>query len=99
MNSRITREDLLYVKDLAKIDLTEDELVRYAANLDAIVLYAAMLQEVDITGVEPMYSPILDQSTPLRDDIAKPGLTQEQALSQSDFSEAGHFRVPKTIEG
>ena len=99
MSTKITRDDLMYVKDLAKIDLTEDEITRYTSDLDAIVQHAAKLQEVDVTGVDPMYTPILDTGTPFRADVVMPGLTQEEALSQANDVEAGHFRVPKTIEG
>ncbi len=99
MSKKITRSDLMYLKDLAKIELTEDEITGYTSDLDAIVQYAAMLQEVDVAGVEPMYTPILDKGTPLREDIVKPSLTQAEALSQAKDTEAGYFRVPKTLEG
>lgn len=99
MSTKIIRDDLMYVKDLAKIELSEDEIARYTSDLDAIVQYAAMLQEVDVTGVDPMYTPILDTGMPFRQDVAEPGLTQEEALNQAKDVDAGHFRVPKTIEG
>ncbi len=99
MGNRIAREDLLKVAALAKINLNEQEIERYTADLNAIVDYAASLQKVDVTGVEPMVSPIAGQSTPLREDAVMPSLSQADALKEASQIEAGHFRVPKTIEG
>jgi aspartyl-tRNA(Asn)/glutamyl-tRNA(Gln) amidotransferase subunit C len=87
------------VADLAKIKLTPDEIEKYTKDLNAIVEYAETLKKVDITGVEPMFSPNVHEGTPLRQDAVKVYLTQSEALSGSNEVEAGHFRVPRTVEG
>jgi len=93
------REDLLKVASIAKINLNEQETEQFTADLNAIVGYAVRLQNVDITGIEPMVSPISGRSTPLKEDIVEPSLSQADALKEASQVEAGHFRVPKTIEG
>lgn len=95
----ITVDDLRKAADLAKINLKDDEMDRYIADLNAIVAYAQKLKEVDVDGVEPMISPLLGMNTPLREDSVKPGLTQQEALKAASQTEAGHFRVPKTLQG
>jgi aspartyl-tRNA(Asn)/glutamyl-tRNA(Gln) amidotransferase subunit C len=97
--NKITPEDILTVARQSKLALSEEEVGRFVSELSAIVGYAELLQEVDVSGVEPMTSPILGQTTPFREDVVEPGLTQEEALRGSVYVEAGHFRVPKTIEG
>ena len=93
------REALLKIADLAKINLNEQETERFVADLNAIVDYAARLQKVDVTDVEPMVYPIFGQITPLKEDVVMPSLSQADALKEASQIEAGHFRVPKTIEG
>jgi aspartyl-tRNA(Asn)/glutamyl-tRNA(Gln) amidotransferase subunit C len=95
----ISEKDIMYVADLAKIKLDEGEIKKFTSDLNDIVEYAAMLKEVDVTGVEPMYSPNLDEGTPEREDVAKFSLTQSEALAASIYVDNGHFRVPKIIEG
>jgi aspartyl-tRNA(Asn)/glutamyl-tRNA(Gln) amidotransferase subunit C len=95
----ISEKDIMYTADLAKIKLDEGEIKKFTTDLNDIVEYAAMLKDVDVTGVEPMYSPNLDEGTPEREDIAGGSLTQNKALSASRYVDRGHFRVPKIIEG
>jgi aspartyl-tRNA(Asn)/glutamyl-tRNA(Gln) amidotransferase subunit C len=95
----ISENDIAYVADLAKIKLDEGEVKKFTSDLNDIVEYAAMLKEVDVTGVEPMYSPNLTEGTPEREDTVKFSLTQSEALAASQYVDRGHFRVPKIIEG
>ncbi|MDR2104423.1 MAG: Asp-tRNA(Asn)/Glu-tRNA(Gln) amidotransferase subunit GatC [Deferribacteraceae bacterium] len=95
----ISEKDIMYVADLAKIKLDAAEVKKFTSDLNDIVEYAAMLKEVDVAGVEPMYSPNLDEGTPEREDVVGASLTQSEALAASKYIDRGHFRVPKIIEG
>ncbi|MDR2401806.1 MAG: Asp-tRNA(Asn)/Glu-tRNA(Gln) amidotransferase subunit GatC [Deferribacteraceae bacterium] len=95
----ISEKDIAYVADLAKIKLNDGEVKKFTSDLNDIVEYAAMLKEVDVTGIEPMYSPNIDEGTPEREDAVKLSLTQSEALAASRYVDRGHFRVPKIIEG
>ena len=99
MENKVTRESLLKVAALAKISLNEQEIERYTTDLNVIVGYAARMQKIDVANVEPMVSPILGQATPLKEDLVMQSLSQADALKGASQTEAGHFRVPKTIEG
>ena len=92
-------EDLVRIASIAKIRLTGEEVERYTKDLNDIVEYAEALKKIDISGVEPMVSPLVGLKTPLRQDAVKPSLTQEQALKGAKYTESGHFKVPKTISG
>lgn len=98
MNTQITDKDIKKVSMLARIKLNEPEIERFVGDLNAIVEYAKILQQVDISGVEPMTSPILGVHTPFRDDVVGESLTQEEALKSSPCAELGHFKVPRTVE-
>lgn len=51
--AKLTREDVLKLAQLARLDLTEDEIKEYAAELSAILQYVEQLQKVDVKGLEP----------------------------------------------
>jgi aspartyl-tRNA(Asn)/glutamyl-tRNA(Gln) amidotransferase subunit C len=50
----ITREDVLRVAQLAYLELSESEVEMYRGQLDAILSYVGKLNEVDVSGVQPM---------------------------------------------
>jgi aspartyl-tRNA(Asn)/glutamyl-tRNA(Gln) amidotransferase subunit C len=57
----ISREDVLRVAELAHLELTPAEVELYRGQLDEILNYVGKLQELDLTGVEPM-SQVLPRS-------------------------------------
>jgi aspartyl-tRNA(Asn)/glutamyl-tRNA(Gln) amidotransferase subunit C len=98
---KITEKEVRYVADLANLALTEDEIRRYCADLDDILVYAEKLNEVDTSRVEPMAQVLLESSDPtatLRADVAQPTFTSEIALASAPRSGAGQFKVPKVVE-
>jgi aspartyl-tRNA(Asn)/glutamyl-tRNA(Gln) amidotransferase subunit C len=50
----ITRDDVLRVAQLAHLELSENEVETYRGQLDSILNYIGKLNEVDVSGVEPM---------------------------------------------
>lgn len=98
MSTEITTKDIEKVAMLARIKLNEEETERFISDLNAIVDYATILQQVDVSGIEAMTSPILGVHTPFREDICGKSLTQEEALNSAPSKEAGHFKVPRTVE-
>jgi aspartyl-tRNA(Asn)/glutamyl-tRNA(Gln) amidotransferase subunit C len=51
---KISREEVLRVAELAHLDLSPEEVELYGSQLDEILAYVGKLQEVDVTGIEPM---------------------------------------------
>ena len=95
---RISREEVERVAALARLSLSDDEITRMASDLDAILGYAEMLQEVDTQGVEPT-SHAIPLPTPMRDDVPDEPLDPELALSNAPERSHSAFVVPKVIEG
>ena len=89
--------NISHIATLSRLELTEDEQVRYAAQLDGILTYIDTLTKYDLGGVEPTSHamPVFDV---LRPDEARPGLTQEEALSNAPKRTADQFQLPKVIE-
>jgi aspartyl-tRNA(Asn)/glutamyl-tRNA(Gln) amidotransferase subunit C len=59
------------VADLARLELSDQEVQVFSTQLTQIIRYVEKLQEVDVQGVEPMTHP-LDFAATLREDIVKP---------------------------
>jgi aspartyl-tRNA(Asn)/glutamyl-tRNA(Gln) amidotransferase subunit C len=98
---KISREDVLRVAELAYLDLSEDELEKYRAQVDEILEYIGKLNELDTTNVEPMAQVLTDTQTAdatLREDLVVPCAVAEEVLAHAPDPEPPYFRVPKVIE-
>src|SRR5271170_4103419 len=98
---KISTEDVLRVAELAYLDLSEDELEKYRAQIDEILEYIGKLNELDTENVQPMAQVLSDDQTAdatLREDLIVPSAVAEDVLRQAPDPEAPYFRVPKVIE-
>ena len=89
--------DIAYVARLARIELTDEQLEHYGAQLEGILEHAALVQRLATDNVEPTSHP-LPMVNAFRPDEVTPPLDREAALSQAPDSEDGYFRVPPTLE-
>jgi len=82
---------------LARIAVTDAEVPHLQGELNAILGFVEQLNEVDVTGVEPMTSvtPMLMKK---RRDVVTDGDDAERILRNAPASEAGYFVVPKVVE-
>lgn len=94
---KITPEEVDYVARLGRLALEEDEKIKYQSQLDDILKYMDLLDEVSTEDVEPMAGPV-ELFTPLRADEVKPSLPLEEALANAPSRSGTSFRVPKIIE-
>ncbi|HTK03599.1 MAG TPA: Asp-tRNA(Asn)/Glu-tRNA(Gln) amidotransferase subunit GatC [Alphaproteobacteria bacterium] len=98
--AKLTRQDVLHIAKLAKLSLTDDEVEKFTAQLSSILKYVDELNSVDTSEVDPT-----SQTTGLvnvfRDDEIKTDqiLSQAEALSGTDETYNGYFRVPTILEG
>ena len=89
--------DVAYVARLARLDLTEDEIRSFQAQLREIVGYVRKVQELDVSSVEPM-SHVIPVENVFRSDEAREGLTCESALANAPAQRDGQFVVPRIME-
>lgn len=94
--SSISRDEVSRVAALARIDLTPDQVDRFAADLDVIVDAIAQVSEVATADV-PATSHPLPLTNVMRADTPVASLTQEQALSGAPAKEDGRFLVPQIL--
>ena len=89
----ITREDVLHVARLARLEIPEDEIERVRAELGAILEAVGKVSELDLEGVEPTSHP-LDLVNVWGEDEPRPSLSREDALANAPDPADGAFRVP-----
>lgn len=97
---KITEQEVRYVADLANLKLAEEEVQRFARDLDGILTYMDKLNELDTSDVEPMAQVLYDagETATLRGDSERRTLDNETALANAPLPGAGYFKVPKVIE-
>jgi aspartyl-tRNA(Asn)/glutamyl-tRNA(Gln) amidotransferase subunit C len=89
----ITREDVLHVARLARLEIPEDEIERVQSELSAILDAVGKVSELDLSDVEPTSHP-LDVVNAWADDEPRPSLAQDDALANAPDPAEGAFRVP-----
>jgi aspartyl-tRNA(Asn)/glutamyl-tRNA(Gln) amidotransferase subunit C len=89
----ITREEVLPVARLARLELRDDEVERFTEQLSAILEAVAKVSELDLSDVEPTAHP-LDLLNVWSDDEPRPCLPVDEALANAPEREAGFFKVP-----
>ncbi len=93
----ITKKDVVYVADLAKLVLSEDDVELYTTQLQKILSYVEKLSAIDTTGVEPTAYTVTT-NTPVREDNVSGSLVGPDGLKNAPEHERGCFKVPKIIE-
>jgi aspartyl-tRNA(Asn)/glutamyl-tRNA(Gln) amidotransferase subunit C len=92
----ISRDEVAHLARLARIDLDDAELDHLAGQVEGILDHVARIQGVAADDVPPMSHP-LPLTNVMREDVARPGLTTEQALSGAPAAEDDRFRVPRIL--
>ncbi|MEW6552810.1 MAG: Asp-tRNA(Asn)/Glu-tRNA(Gln) amidotransferase subunit GatC [Actinomycetota bacterium] len=92
----IESKDVEYVAWLARLDLSEEEKQRFTRQLGQVLEHAEKIRSLDTGEVEPTSHPIPLKNV-MRDDVVRPCLTQEEALSAAPRAEGGYFVVPKIL--
>jgi aspartyl-tRNA(Asn)/glutamyl-tRNA(Gln) amidotransferase subunit C len=85
-----------HLAELSAIKLTDDELKPLAHDIDNIVGYINMLDELDTDGVEPTFQ-LTGLQNVWREDEVKQNLTREQLLALAPESEDNQVKVPKVL--
>ncbi len=93
---QLTLDEVAKVAKLSRLSITPDRASAYQGQLSAILGYVKQLQTIDLTGVEPMTSP-LDMGSRLRDDTPGPTLPNDQFMSITPEPAAPFFAVPKVL--
>lgn len=93
---KITKDQVATIARLARLAPSEEQLDRFARQVDGILDYMDVLNGLDTTGVEPLYSPV-DVPSPLRADEACARRTREEILANAPEADGTFFVVPRIV--
>lgn len=95
---KIDHTTLDRIAELARLDVSDPaERERLLADMQRVFDFVEKLNEVDTTGVEPLIH-ISEEQDVLRDDVALPGLTKQEALMNAPMKDSDYFKVPKVVD-
>lgn len=94
----ITREQIVHLAQLARVDLTEDELDRVSGELDSILNSVERVQEVATDDVPRTSHPIALRNV-FRNDAIHDVLSRDDALSNAPDAQNGQFKIPAILKG
>ncbi len=92
----VSREDVIYIAKLAKLELKENEIDDYTIQMNRILVYMDKLNELDTEKVEPLSHPVPAVNI-FREDTVKGSVSREDALKNAPESTEEFFIVPKII--
>jgi aspartyl-tRNA(Asn)/glutamyl-tRNA(Gln) amidotransferase subunit C len=75
----ITREQVLKIAKLARLELSEAEIENFTGQLGSILDFTEQLNQLDTSAVEPTCF-VAPSHDPLREDSEKPSLPREEVL-------------------
>jgi aspartyl-tRNA(Asn)/glutamyl-tRNA(Gln) amidotransferase subunit C len=90
----ISRDDVLHVARLARLELSDGEVDRFGEQLSAILDAVSKVQELDLEGVPPTSHPSADVVNVWREDEPRPSLPVEEALANAPGRRGDLFEVP-----
>lgn len=96
MSEKISEGEVLHVAELARLELTDSEILLMTEQMNQILNYVETLNELNTTDIEPTTHAIQLQNV-FRPDEVEESLDRELGLSNAPRSDGVHFIVPKVI--
>ena len=96
MAANISRDDVVHVAHLARLELTDDEIDLFTEQLGAVLEHAEDVAALETEGVPATAHPLPIENV-LRDDEPRPSLDRDEVLAQAPAAEDHRFRVPRIL--
>ena len=95
--AKLTREDVLKLARLARLDLSEEEIEKYRTEMSEILQFVEQLQDVDVQGLEPTHqvTGLVNATRP--DEIKGYGYKPEQLLKNVPHVKDNQIKVKRML--
>ena len=90
-------QEVKKIAHLARLELTDEELKRFAGQLGSILGYVERLSKLPLEGVEPL-TQVQALSNVMRPDEPRPSVDRETVLKEAPEPSKGFYRVPRILE-
>lgn len=92
----LSKEEVVKVAQLARIELKEDEIEKFQKDLSSVLDYVAELQEVDTEGLE-IVSSVTGLENVAREDTARPVDYQEEIMANAPERKDKYYKVKSIL--
>ena len=92
----LSKEDVLKIAKLSKLEFSENEIEKFRTDLNKIFDHMEELNSVDTIDVEPLFN-VLDLKDVLRKDVVKDSGIKKDILKNSPNSDDEFIIVPKVV--
>jgi aspartyl-tRNA(Asn)/glutamyl-tRNA(Gln) amidotransferase subunit C len=89
----ISRDEVLHVARLARLELSEDEVTKFQGQLSQILEAVSKVTELDLADVPPTAHPLAVENA-WAEDVPRRCLTLDEAFANAPDRDDDHFRVP-----
>jgi aspartyl-tRNA(Asn)/glutamyl-tRNA(Gln) amidotransferase subunit C len=94
---KLSREQVIQIAELARLELTEEEMALYQEQLSAVLEYAGRLEALDTDAIPPTASVLLARNV-MRDDVPQPSMARDDILFNAPDSKDNCFKVQAVLE-
>ena len=96
----LTQADVRRIAEYVRIALDDEEIAAMTRDLNSTITNTlSAIGEYDLAGVEPTFHPIGGMANAVREDVERPGFTQDQALANAPLAQDGFFVIPAILGG
>ena len=96
--TKLSRDDVLKLARLARLDITEEEGEEYRKELSSILQYVEQIQNTDVSGLKPT-TQVTGLTNVMRDDeVEDYGVSPEDLLRLAPKSQDGHIKVKRMLQ-
>lgn len=95
--TQISRDEVIHLAELSKLELTEDEIDGLRTDITNILRYVDQLNELDTTEVEPRYQVIDLENVFRKDTVDQPTVSRETLLALAPDCVDSQVKVQKVL--
>lgn len=96
--AKLTKDDVLKLARLSRLQLTDEEVSQFADEISAILGYVDQLQNVDLSSYVPTSQVTGLKNVTRPDEVVDYGPDQKELLKNAPATETGHFKVKRMIQ-
>lgn len=95
--AKLSREDILKLARLSRLQLTDEEIERYTDEIGAILTYVEQLKKIDLADIEPTHQ-VTGLTNVMRPDVDSGyGVDAADLLKNAPATEDGHIKVKRML--
>lgn len=95
--AKLSHEDVLKLARLARLQLTDEEVDKFAEEISTILGYVEQLQNVNLDNLEPTQQVTGLVNVMRPDEVSEYGTSSEDLLKNAPETEDGHIKVKRMV--